>query len=103
MSNPYAISLDEKKWNKFEPVELSGFLRRPSWNNQGSYSMWWTSRDIGGTAPIDTDKTDNGLSMRLFECGNTESFETKSSQDFYIYIRNANNNSTDSTILRVDE
>ena len=103
MSNPYAISLDEKKWNKFEPNELNGFLRRPSWNNQGSYSMWWTSRNSGGTAPIDTDKTDSGLSMLLFEDGNSEPFDVKASQDFYIYIENADTETDKSTILRVDE
>jgi len=103
MADPYKLDLDEGKWNLFEPNELDGFLRRPNWDNQASFQMWWTSRDAGNAAPNDSDKTDGGLSMRLFENSNSEIFESKATQDFYIYIENADKDETDSTYLRVDE
>ncbi len=37
MADPAPITVTEKTWIKFATGVMSGFIRRPEWNNAGSF------------------------------------------------------------------
>ncbi len=105
MGDPVLIELDEGEWNEAATSIQEGVFRKPSWANAGAFKFYWTSRPSSGgslPAPDDSDETDGGLSIPLFEDSRTEWISFSENTDVFVYIKNADDDETDSTKIRGD-
>lgn len=100
MANPTLVTCNEGQWTKVATAVVTGWLRKPK--AAMSFNFYWTSRDTGGTAPSNSDDTDGGLAMPLFERTNNEQISSVTQQDFYVWVENADDDTADSTVIRVD-
>lgn len=100
MANPVAVTCTEGSWTLVASNVVTGWLRKLE--SAGAFSFHWTSRDTGDTAPSNSDETDNGLALPLFEYNRNEEIACVNTQDFYVWVKNADDDSTDTVEIRVD-
>jgi len=100
MADPVLITCQEGQWNLVAENVASGFIRQTL--DGGSFQYFWTSRDTGGTAPSNSDKTDGGKALPLFEKDRNEEISSKLAQDFYVWVENPDSDELDSVDVRVD-
>ncbi len=99
MANPTNVTLTEKQWVKFATTQ-SGFVSQEL--DGGAFKYFWTSRDAGQPAPSNSDKTDGGLALPLFENSRREEISSSITQDFYGWIENSDTTTIDTVNVRVD-
>jgi len=101
MANPVLINCSEGAWTKVAENVISGVISlTPS---GGAFSYLWTSRDTGQSAPSNSDGTDSGLALPMFEHGRRrEPIVSTNAQDFYLWVKNADGDDTDNIDVRVD-
>lgn len=93
------ISVTEKSWYRIVSNVTTGSLRRAL--DSGAFTIYWTIRDSGDTAPSDTANTrpenlDSGQAQRLFEASNEEYISSSYPVDVYLWGFNSDEDGSDS-------
>ena len=100
MANGVLINCLEGEWTKIAENRVTGFISLPL--ASGAFAFKWTSRETGETAPSDLDETDGGLALPLFEDGRREEISSTTLQDFYVWVKNGDDDDVDNVDIRID-
>lgn len=83
-------TFETERWVKLAgPVANCNFYRP---ENYGEFKYYITSRLLSEEAPIDSDKTDAGIAVNMFESSNTFTIRGNTVLDIYIWAEKRTNN-----------
>jgi len=87
------VTCTEGQWTKVATNILIGMLRLPV--QSGAFKFTYTTRDTGDTAPSNSDETDAGLALPLFEDSRDVEINSSTGLDIYLWVQNSDNDKVD--------